>query len=678
MEAFIPAHSISNTKLLLDDHEAVDYPDIFCPYIVPEKEEVFGTSGFMPGFESSGVEMASNESFHRGDVDSLDDSLLSASASPVIVHPRNSLRRRSFQSVLPRSGLFIRDGFNMPSPYANIPTTTSPSGYIPLGFIPSSMTFQGITEYSAIPEVYSKCEDLNSSSTFFDVPTSASFPCRGETILDPSTCHYYVSRGDMHPVIGVMRNVMYDRAVSTAVEDLTNEAFASSYSSSAHYADVPGGLANASSMPTAFRDYLDFSFTDGVNRLYRDYTQEMNKHQTRPDILDTDGGFDIIAHTYGPLLYNGKFAVDGSAGSTYITTSVNVNRLNSNQGTGLFSSATADIIQASTVGTDLNIGGSELRYPHVFSGVELVITSSTDQDNSFVAYKLDPSVSRKNLKGFAIERGIIESRAVNGFPRMRFDMGAYDGSSNRFLREHEFELTVSSFIGHDGSFTTGGGTVGVWIHTYPEQNRVWSWTKNRRWEETFTSSLTIPIVQNTLSHKFTVPKVVLTEEDTSGLATPCVVTSALGSQSRISIDNITASFFNKHTIKFDTLNRKIKVPNYYFKINPQLHRSTQRYVVEVFLFPSIDKTQYGWFDKVSIIDTTEAVRASELTSGELLDTIKYFNSIHAAKASRVASITSGTFEASGGSRLNYRQHPAWDSSGTTTAFSKYTNLDLKN
>ena len=71
----------------------------------------------------------------------------------------------------------------------------------------------------------------------------------------------------------------------------------------------------------------------------------------------------------------------------------------------------------------------------------------------------------------------------------------------------------------------------------------------------------------------------------------------------------------------------------------------------------------------------------------MINTLKFYNGligqgtgVYATNlASRDATITSGTLELSGGSRLNYRTHPDWTPGVTkVTNFENYTNVEFDN
>ena len=67
-----------------------------------------------------------------------------------------------------------------------------------------------------------------------------------------------------------------------------------------------------------------------------------------------------------------------------------------------------------------------------------------------------------------------------------------------------------------------------------------------------------------------------------------------------------------------------------------------------------------------------------LTPKELINILRYFNSIAVGNASRVAANTSGTFEFSGGSRSNYRVSPIWDGSSCRYLSHQFSGVDFDN
>ena len=104
------------------------------------------------------------------------------------------------------------------------------------------------------------------------------------------------------------------------------------------------------------------------------------------------------------------------------------------------------------------------------------------------------------------------------------------------------------------------------------------------------------------------------------------------------------------------------------------------YVIEVFIVPSVDSKRYAIFDKVSIIDLTQYKRTDAYTDEQVIDILRYFNSLALnangddGLASRDSSISEECFETSGGSRLNYRYHAQW--AGLQNDFAQHTLIDF--
>ena len=129
--------------------------------------------------------------------------------------------------------------------------------------------------------------------------------------------------------------------------------------------------------------------------------------------------------------------------------------------------------------------------------------------------------------------------------------------------------------------------------------------------------------------------------------------------------------------------------NEQFKLTDQVH-TDRNYVIEVFFVPNNNYEKYLLIDSIELQDTTlryEAGLPTGLgvqTSGiplrpfveeykyylnkeELAGVLSFYNGLTGQRAgentttlaSRDASITSGTLELSGGSRISYRVHPEW-------------------
>lgn len=677
LNLFVPAHAIPNFDLIADGYDVTDYNEIVCEAAVFTPDDVF-VSGAIGGFELSGMNMSSlGRVFKRGDVDNLND-LVYTSTTPLNNLNRTSVRRRSHKNLLPKDGWYYRDGFNMP-PYFAPSTYQNFDYYMPLGYIPSAAKYVSIPYYSALPQVYTKCENLSSSSIINGVVTSSTFPCRG-LFYELSTCSKYSTRGDCDPIIGLMHRKFVSRAYDDASDSLQTESVYNLYDSSAYYSDIALNLANASGGPSSIQEYFDFEFGRGVHRAYKSYVTYFSGHDISEELLDLSGGPNIISHAYGPLVYNGFFDRTGSAASAYglITSSLsNTVSINSGNGSGVLSplGTASGTYVASTV-SSLYIEKYEFRNPHILSGVEFVQTSGDSENNSFTVYNLAVSDSRSYQENFAFGNPLVKlkSNSFFGLPRLRFSLKNYS-TPNFLIPEHNFNFKVRYFAARESGGYIGGAGVGVWIHTDPENGYVWSYDKNYNWVINSVSALTLSKVQE-LSHTTyyplqQIPDTILTS------SIPCIEqVFSTSSITKVGVDNLVSSLFVDFDVKFDTLNPPICIPNYYSVEGRQVHRSTQGYTIEVYMLPESGTDSYVMLDYVEAKDLTLNEDVSEFDPSELLTAYRYFVSLAEGRASRVATITSGTFETSGGSRLNYRYHPDWGTQSKSAGFNQYTTIDI--
>ena len=123
---------------------------------------------FHSGFDDTGGHHIHGDLpvFKRGQVDSFagvgEDVSAMGSFSAINIS-RKALRRRNFKNTLFREpgGWHSRKGDNMPTSYNtsnSIPSETF--SYTVLGFVPSSLNFQPISDYNNLPPVYASIEDL--------------------------------------------------------------------------------------------------------------------------------------------------------------------------------------------------------------------------------------------------------------------------------------------------------------------------------------------------------------------------------------------------------------------------------------------------------------------------------------------------------------------------------------
>jgi len=676
---FTPAHAIPLITLNLDSSDFADYQEYSCTEIQYNvSADLFTPSTLNSGFNRIAANMGSlNRVFGRTQVDSWYDFSETAALSSL---DRTSVRRRNYKNLLPKSGWYDRTGFNMPG-YLAPSTFTNYNNYLPLGYIPSSGKFTPIASYSSwvfdnlssitIPSVYNRCENFDSTSVYNGVSTSSTFPTRGE-ILDESTCIRYATRGDCDPIIPLIHSKFLKRAEDSITSSLSNGSVTNFYGLDPSVYNVVISVANSSLdiKPNYQQEFFDFEFGKGIHNLYLSYNKDFGYHDLSRDSVRDNGGFNIYAHTFGPGLFNGNLTVNGSAANTYsdLFTRAYDDSFVLNTQTVFNSSATAS---GTLIATSNFIDTYEFRNPHLLSGIELISPSGTSVLNEFEIYQIDPEYQTEDSEDFAVDNTLIKIKTVSnpkGLHRAKFNLSAYGPTPNKLVPEHEFILTIPHFIGRESGTKYGGGTLGVWIHTEPENNYVWSWTPNREWRIDHTSSLTPSYIENNLLHKNTIT---LTDVDKQTLGSVCVQET----QALLSLRNLSKTNLYNYDIYFNTLNRPICIPNYYNE-GQQIHRLNQQYSIELMMLPDVTQETYILIDKVNLIDTTLNAFSSGYTEEEIQKIFLFFRSLTLGIASRNAVTTSGLFCTNGGSRSEYRYHPKFGSYAENALVKAYTTIDI--
>ena len=180
---FAPAHAIPLINLNLSTVDEVVNLDNVLPKVILDKPELTESSRELSNYEISALYVSSYKR-STGIGKDIQRSALETTVSPelrtataISTVPRNSLRRRSYEKIMPFQGYYDRSGFNMPVSLQEY--DINDLKFIPLGFSPSSLEYVHITDYKNIPAVYSECENLDSSSVFNGISTSSTYPIRG-------------------------------------------------------------------------------------------------------------------------------------------------------------------------------------------------------------------------------------------------------------------------------------------------------------------------------------------------------------------------------------------------------------------------------------------------------------------------------------------------------------------
>ena len=363
LDQVVPAHAIPNILISVSDvGDAMDVlADKDCREWRPNFTDLYeGSSTVTTNFGVCAVNMGevANDNgivphkFKRSQVDNINDALFASGISNFQSAPRNSLRRRNYHHLLPETKMFTRNGRNNPgSLEMSSSYYLSDTGYIPLGFIPSSLKFQAVAlrqnswgegigeliDYDNLNEVWDICQNLSSPSSLFGYSVSDTFASRAKQNLASSDCTSYGRRGQLQEIIYTM-NKVHDQEkylqASSIVSGYFNEdgTINTCWPTSSNllnppdfaswYADpnlnvvrsMGNYLLEQEKSDESLNYYEHFAFGSKVQRLYNIYNSSsyFSGHGTTNN-YNLLGVPNFFSHTYGPLIYNSDFDIDGSA-----------------------------------------------------------------------------------------------------------------------------------------------------------------------------------------------------------------------------------------------------------------------------------------------------------------------------------------------------------------------------
>ena len=681
INAFAPAHAIPDINFFLENTDYIDYETNECVTRDYPVEEYMVSSRALISYYPSGLNMSSlNKRFTREQANDITDYAFSGT-SGIGNLPRTVHRRRSLHGLLPTKNFYSRTGFNMPVitqpstleygllgghsssvTFSGTVFSTKYTGMSPLGFIPSALKFVGISSVSALPSVYSKCENLRSSSIYNGVTTSNTFPCRGLDRYSISSCTLYSRHGDTDRIFGIISKILYNRELEYWADYLATSAGFSTQRLNFNGMNVSANLANSSFSMSSFSSFENFRFNYGIHKVYKDWVTYFNRANLNQASLLLSGGKDLLSHAYGPLLYNGKFDKAGSALSVsaqlFVSSYDSVVKINNGNGSGVLSLLGSSINTYTKQGNTTNSIHVYGEYVNsaILKNVEMIGTSGASQQNEFVVYSIHASQAEEGYRNYPVKNPLVRTKVLDGFPRLVYHLSS---SNNILIPEHDFKFSLKYFAGFDTGDKYGGATVGAWVHTEPQNGMVWTWTPQGKWELfVLPSALDVldlqPYFITQSNQIITIP-----ESSVSGFAGQCY-NFQTGQSAKITLENLPPELFSNLEFEFNTNNMLINIPQIYFGPFKQVHKTTQNYVVEIFKLPSFDVNSYVLFDELSIIDKTLNDRLEEYTPEDTVYVLSYFKDLANNRASRQALTTSGYFYASGGSRINFREHPFWD------------------
>ena len=787
LDEVVPAHAIPETVLTVStvSDEASGLKDNDCREVRPNFTDLYtGSSMVTTNFGACCVDMAqvgaaygiTNHKFVRSQVENINDPLFASGATgpgggDFAAVRRNSLRRRNYHFLLPETKMFTRTGRNNPGSLELSTTYYSTGiGYIPLGFIPSALDFQPVALWDIeatdspskftplidrynLHAVWGICENLLSKNSYFGYNVSNTFASRAKQDVTSSDCNTYGRRSQLPEILYMMNKLndkeKYLQASSIVSGYLTTDGEVnSSWPATSPYitpndlsawyaptsrANVVRSVANQlinNNIADESLSYMEnFAFGRNINRLFSTYITPSGygAHPIRNNYNEI-GGPNIFSHTYGPLIYNADFDVDGSAivVSSFLqtTTPSEETDISFYGGSGVLSlsGCSASPTYVGTIAASdsnhvylgyQNVSSPEFRNEHLVSAIELVDTSSPFAFTShpiFTIYRL----ARRKLNKYDFDDFLVENTVIkyqrplvdDVLPRLRIklnyqgapseeDPGAgvdTDNKARNFLTpDHMYEINIDAHNLSTKGTMVGGQALGVWIHTEPEDGKIWNYRAYGDidcgkyidgWEQMDVSTLNaygisiVPGLAEVRSFPFRDSSIknfgkgggmdlVLNKRDI--VCWDSLLTDDGGRIIQKDVPPIVrVSDLTKATLSFhlSTYNNKGSIPptTYLNKFGP-VHRKTQKYVIEIFALYG-DNSKIMVFEKIALRDKTNAAMASipgaygdlELDEFDLKTTFRYWKGLDDGIASRNHHATSGTMEVSGGGRLNYRSN----------------------
>jgi hypothetical protein len=757
----IPAHAIP--EILLSVSAVADALDALtdndCREWRPILDDLYeGSSTVTTGFSLSAVDMAQlavangilPNYFKRTQVDNINDVLLSGNTFQARGSVnRNSLRRRNYHNLLPETKMFTRGGRNNPgSIELSSPYYSSALGYLPLGFMPSSLAYKevalkqntngyGIGEFVDTPNVHPVwdiCQNLTSPSSMFGYDISNTFASRAKQNVATSDCNTYGRRGQLQEIVYVMNSLndrkaylqassivsgFYDKwgQVDTTWPSssplITPTDLSAWYAEDAVYGglNVVGSIANHLINKTRADDSLNyyehFTFGYKVLKLYDAFNKLYKAHGTNNN-YNLMGGANIFSHTYGPYIYNSDFDIDGSGleVSGYLAASSPIYEVDlayyGGSGVLSISGVTGEFAVGSYAASDpsdVYVGAPEFRNNNLVSSIELVDTSTPwlfDTHPIFSIFNMSRDAQSKwSYSQYLINNQIIKyhrARSASQFARLRIPIypDSSELSENLLQPDHDYEITINAHNLDISSAEIGGLTLGVWIHTEPELDYLWSyapkvqdecglvldkWTRDPVTNFTGDAGISFAI-SKAQTKPFTMGNLEdfqyggegggSTTEDhySEHCWEPWLTDSTIVGGNPLAITNV--SEFSKQTFKFrfSTKNNKVLKRTAKYKNDiGKVHRADQKYVIEIFVTAGSDR-KFVVFEDVSMIDLTNQSMAKvksdhgyiDLGLQDLKAIFRYYKELSNGLASRNAYNTSAVMEVSGGSRLNYRSN----------------------
>ncbi|MEY3310795.1 MAG: hypothetical protein RL348_113, partial [Bacteroidota bacterium] len=706
---FAPAHAIPMIDLILSSTDKVESEEYNLPIITLNDTELLDKNKIQSNYQASALHLntykrstGTGNVFDRNQLDFVNSTAYTNAVSLNSV-PRNSIRRRNYDKLLPKNGYYDRTGFNMPTSFD---MSSSLSG-IPLGFIPSSLKFESITDYNNLPSIYSICENLKSDKSYYGYSVSNTVRCRGHLPISSfSSNDYYTDRSQLPDIIQTMHRIGEEKKIyplSKQVSGTPKVQFL--------WKNVYRSFVNLvtevekTSFPTSFNDYSNFKFGLSLHNLYKIYTTHFNRHTLSEYILDLDGN-NFTSHVYGPLVYNHDFDY---VSNLYITSSLEVSNTLLDRDS-LFSPV-APLFTTTYSQQGIIPGTNEYVNSSIVSGLDFIMASSPISDH-FSVFKIPLKEKVFGASEYMYDRTFIKMSFGNMFSkRLRLNVcydkiptsDGYPLAKNFLLPDHEFKFSINGLVSTNNGRRLGGGGVGIVIRTKTENGKAWFFGSDGYWhQEVFQSNGFNNTAQIYRNYMFTynqndLDRNISDPQTPSPIRLQCIELTQNAEPYVTPLITFREEDFFNFEINFNTFNSYCSKysRDYELKYNHQnVHSKDQEYFIDIFsLFNTLgsgDDERFLLLDKVGIVDKTMYEMASVISSDDnecpenkvyleekdLRNIFKFWNDISGKNsalglASRVSSETSSVLLANGGSRLDYKLSVDWLQAGTST---KYTTL----
>jgi hypothetical protein len=695
---FAPAHAIPLINLNLSSVDVMETEECSLPIIKNNETELSEQNKALSNYQLSALNVSSYKRnkgsgyvYSRTEYETA-PSLAYRNSTSISTVPRNTIRRRNYEKLISKNDYYDRTGFNMP---VSFDMSSSLSG-IPLGFIPSSLKFESIPDHNNLPSIYSRCETINSNSSYYGYTVSNTVKCRGHLPISYFSCgDYYVDRSQLNDILQTMHRLGEQKKEYPAYKQASSTPSVQFLWKDVYRSRVNLNSSNATSFPASMEDYYNFKFGSDLHKLYSIYSKEFNKHSLAEYILDLDGN-NFTSHVYGPLLFNHDFDL---VNQTYITSSLDGNNNLLNR-TNVFKDS------ATSIGTYTQSSiipyKNEYVNSSIVSGIDLIMVSAPT-DDYFSVFKIPSSEKITGASDYMFDRTFIKMDSTSRYNmRLRLNvcfsslptsMG-YPSNRNFLLPNHKYKIKLNSLIASYNGLRLGGGAIGVVVHTKLENNKGWFYGVDGNW---YYESFGTPSDSNYDNEAFIWKLLKYLQSDGQGdfeRTSPLSdsVSSIVRDLRCISIVENTKPTvtplltfqkddFFEFEFDFHTINSSNSCFKDY-KEYPNIHSKEQEYFIEIFpifdVYNGNGLRRFMLLDKVEIIDETMKEMASIVVSDnsecppvktylsekDLRNVFKFWNDISGKNsiqglASRNSTETSSVLLSQGGSRLDYRLNSAW-------------------